>query len=126
MRVSNIFVRGIRLAFLFLLIGGSAFPDIQTAQARWKSVFSGSQFNTWYAQQHDYAGWSCCDRSDAHPVYDAYIKNGLWYVPIDGIDYVVNWYQVLEGPNPTGHGVVWYTGSGKHLTIFCFAPGPLY
>ena len=125
MRRSTIFVGRIGLALLFLLIGDMAFPAIQTAQARWKSVFSGSQFSTWYAQQHDYAGWSCCDRSDAHAVHDAYIKNGLWHVPIEGIDHEVNWYQVLDGPNPTGHGVIWYTGSGKHVNIFCFAPGPL-
>jgi len=114
------------LFFFFILIGGMVFPGIQMAQARWKSEFANSPFKNWYSQQHDYVGWSCCDQSDAHATYDAYIKNGQWHVPIDGIDHEIYWHQVLDGPNPTGHGVVWYTGMGEHITIFCFAPGALY
>lgn len=126
MRTYAVFADGIGLAFLFFLTGAISFPAIQTAQARWKSAFPHSRFSAWYAEQHDYAGWSCCGRGDAHAVYDAYIKDGLWHVSINGVDHVVNWPQVVDGPNPTGHAVIWYSGTGEHVTIYCFSPGALY
>ena len=99
---------------------------VPQAQARWKGEFGDAPYSVWYKQQHDREGWSCCDRSDAHAVYDAYIRQGKWYVPIQGTHHEVPSHLVLDGPNPTGHGVVWYDGEGDHVTIFCFAPGPLY
>ena len=53
-------------------------------------------------------------------------RKGKWYVPIDGTHYEIQPNQLLDGPNPTGHAVVWYDGAGDHVTIFCFAPGSLY
>jgi hypothetical protein len=109
-----------------LVIDGTPGAVVSPVQARWKVEFASSPHATWYMQQFDKDGWSCCDRSDAHPSYDAYTKNGKWFVPIDGTHYEIQGYQMLEGQNPTGHAVVWYDGAGDHVTIFCFAPGPLY
>jgi hypothetical protein len=114
------------MAVAALATGGNPAAVVPPAQARWKLDFANAPHRTWYAQQHDQAGWSCCDRGDAHPVYDAYIRRGKWYVPIDGIHYAIQPHQLLDGPNPTGHAVVWYDGAGDYVTIFCFAPGPLY
>jgi hypothetical protein len=114
------------LAISALAICGNQATVVRQAEARWKPEFAGSPFRAWYEQQHDREGWSCCDRSDAHPVFDAYIKKGKWYVPINGSHHEIQPYQILDGPNPTGHSVVWYDGVGDHVTIFCFAPGPLY
>jgi hypothetical protein len=111
------------LAAAALAVGGGV---LMPAQARWKTEYSNAPYRLWYAQQHDKEGWSCCDRSDAYPVFDAYVKWGTWYVPIEGVDYEVQPHQLLDGPNPTGHAVVCYDGAGDHVTIFCFAPGPLY
>jgi hypothetical protein len=99
---------------------------VQRARARWKPRYAGSQHRQWFAHQHTRDGWSCCDLSDAHPVYDAYIKDGKWHVPIGGRDYEIKPYQLLDGPNPTGHAVIWYDGHGDSVWIFCFAPGPMY
>jgi hypothetical protein len=96
------------------------------AEARWKPEYANAPRREWFARQHDKEGWTCCDHSDAHPAYDAYISRGKWYVPIDGTHYEIQPHQLLDGPNPTGHSVVWYDGGGDHVTIFCFAPGPLY
>ncbi len=112
------------LAVAALAVGPAGI--VQQAQARWKPEFANAPQAAWYAQQHDKEGWSCCNRGDAHPVYDAYIERGKWYVPIGGTYHEVQPHQVLDGPNPTGHAVVWYDGDGNHVTIFCFAPGPLY
>ncbi len=117
------------VAVLFVstfLIGGNPTTVMWPAQARWKPGFANAPHAAWYARQHDKAGWSCCEHSDAHPVYDAYISHGKWYVQIDGTQHEISPNQILEGPNPTGHAVVWYGGAGDHVTIFCFAPGPLY
>ena len=99
---------------------------VQQAQARWKPQYADSPYRGWYEHQRDRRGWSCCARSDAHPVYDAYIKRGKWHVPIHGRDYEINPRQLLDGPNPTGHAVVWYDSVGDYVFIFCFAPGPMY
>jgi hypothetical protein len=99
------------LAVVALAIGPAGI--VQQAQARWKSEFANAPRTTWYAQQHNKEGWSCCDRADAHPVYDAYIKREKWFVPIGGIYHEIQPHQVLDG-------------DGDNVTIFCFAPGPLY
>jgi hypothetical protein len=114
------------LAVSALAAVGNLGPVAPPAEARWKPAYADAPHREWFAQQHDEEGWSCCDRSDAHPAYDAYIMRGKWYVPIDGTPRQIQPHQILEGPNPTGHAVVWYDGAGDHVTIFCFAPGPLY
>jgi hypothetical protein len=121
--------RGVLFLLIVLAVAALAIGPagiVQQAQARWKSDFANAPYATWYAQQHDQEGWSCCDRADAHPVYDAYIKLEKWFVPIGGIYHEIQPNQLLDGPNPTGHAVVWYDGGGDNVTIFCFAPGPLY
>ena len=43
-------------------------------QARWKPEYADAPYREWFAQQRASDGWSCCDRSDAHAVFDAYIR----------------------------------------------------
>jgi hypothetical protein len=118
--------RGLYLiAALALAISISALIE-GPVQARWKSEYADAPYSEWFAQQYDSDGRSCCDHSDAHAVYDAYIKYRKWYVPIDGIHHEIQQHQLLDGPNPTGHAIVWYNGVGDHVTIYCFAPGPMY
>jgi hypothetical protein len=114
------------LAVTVLAVGGNLAGVLQQAQARWKPQYADAPYRQWFKQQRDNDGWSCCDRSDAHPAYDAYLKQGKWHVPIHGRDYEINSRQLLDGPNPTGHAVVWYDGAGDYVFIFCFAPGPMY
>jgi hypothetical protein len=109
-----------------LLAATAIAANVAGAEARWKPAYADAPYRAWFAQQHDKEGWACCDHSDAHPAYDAYIKQGKWYVPIDGTHHEIQPSQLLDGPNPTGHAVVWYDGAGDHVTIFCFAPGPMY
>jgi len=113
------------LCIAVLAIGGNL-GVVQQAEARWKPEYANSPHREWFAQQRTSEGWSCCDISDAHPAYDAYIKDGEWYVPIRGRDYKIQPRQLLDSPNPTGHAVVWYDAHGDSVWIFCFSPGPLY
>jgi hypothetical protein len=62
------------LAVAALAVGPAGI--VQQVQARWKPEFANAPQAAWYAQQHDKEGWSCCNRGDAHPVYDAYIERG--------------------------------------------------
>jgi hypothetical protein len=103
----------------------------QQAQGRWKPEYANSPNREWFAQQQNKHGYDCCDYADTHAVYDAYIKQGKWYVPIDGTVHEIQSYQVLDGSNPTGHAVIWYIkyellGLYPVVDIFCFAPGPMY
>ena len=119
-------MRALQILAALALAGAVQSGSMGAAQARWKAEYANSPYREWFAQQHDGAGWSCCDRSDAHAVYDAYISQGKWYVPIDGVHYEIQSHQLLDGPNPTGHAVIWYDGAGDHVSIFCFAPGPMF
>jgi hypothetical protein len=113
------------LTITVLAVGGYPTGVVQQAQARWKPQYADSPYREWFNQQRNGWGWLCCDRSDAHPVYDAYIKQGKWHVPIRGRDYEIEPHQLLNGPNPTGHAVIWYDDFGDYVWINCFAPGPL-
>ena len=116
---------GACLAVTVLAVGGNPAGIVQQAQARWKPEYADAPYREWFEQQNDSSGWPCCARSDAHSVYDAYIKQGKWYVPIDGRDYEIKPHQLLDGPNPTGHAVLWYDSVGDYVAIYCFAPGPM-
>ena len=113
------------LAGAVLAVGGYPTGVVQQAQARWKPQYADSPYAEWFQQQRNKQGLSCCDPSDAYPVYDAYIKQGKWHVPIHGKDYEIYPSQLLDGPNPTGHAVVWYDRAGDYVLIYCFAPGPM-
>jgi hypothetical protein len=113
------------LTITVLVVGGNPAGVVQQAQARWKPQYTDSPYREWYQQQHDRVGWSCCGLGDAHPVYDAYIKQGKWHVPVRGRDYEIELHQLLSGPNPTGHAVIWYEDYDDYVIINCFAPGPM-
>jgi hypothetical protein len=68
-------------AFTALAVGGNL-GLVQQAQARWKSKYVNIPYREWHQQQRDKIGLSCCELSDASPVYNAYIKQG--HVPIRG------------------------------------------
>jgi hypothetical protein len=101
---------------------------LQQVQARWKPEYADAPHREWFAQQRNKFGSACCDYADAHAVYDAYIKDGKWHVPIDGTIYEIQPHQLLNGPNPTGHAVIWYFRYYfiQKIDIYCFSPGPLY
>jgi hypothetical protein len=113
------------LTITVLVVGGNPAGVVQQAQARWKPQYTDSPYREWYQQQHDRVGWSCCGLGDAHPVYDAYIKQGKWHVPVRGRDYEIELHQLLSGPNPTGHAVIWYEDYDDYVIINCFAPGAM-
>ena len=71
-----------------LALASSMSPAIMPrTQARWKPEYADVPYREWLAQQYDSKGWSCCDCSDVHPAYGAYINEGKWYVLIDGVHY---------------------------------------
>jgi len=107
-----------------LSIGSILATIASSAQARWKPEHANSPYRQWFSEQTDGRDAVCCDESDAASVYDAYIKDGKWYVPINGKDFAIGPYQLLDDPNPTGHAVVRYDAIGDDVTIYCFAPGP--
>jgi hypothetical protein len=113
------------LTITVLAVGGYPTGVVQQARARWKPQYTDSRYAEWFQQQRKKQGLSCCDRGNAHPVYDTYIKQGKWHVPIRGRDYEIEPHQFLNGPNPTGHAVVWYDRAGIYVLIYCFAPKPM-
>jgi hypothetical protein len=82
----------------------------------------------WFETQHSVAGAWCCDVADGYILadkdwrqagdhYEVRIE-GQWYpIPADALR------DPHGGPNPTGQAIVWYTGAGSYLRIYCFAPG---
>jgi hypothetical protein len=67
-------------------------------------------------------GLPCCDISDGHRTdYD--IRNGAYWVPIDGEWTIVPERAVIRGArNPVGQAVVWYVRQHDRIAINCFVP----
>ena len=78
-----------------LVVGGNPAGVVQQAEARWKPQYADSPYREWFEQQRSKQGLSCCDPSDAYLVYDAYIKQGKWHVPIHGREVTI--LQVWKG-----------------------------
>lgn len=77
----------------------------------------------WHVTRHNANGQWCCDKSDGHAYYGNYAINKDGSVTIDGR--TLPNYMILNGPNPTGHSVWWYTESYAGHIDYCFSPGPL-
>jgi hypothetical protein len=77
----------------------------------------------WYEDQQNGEGLQCCAESDAYDFYDSYTvrEDGSVEFEADGVRQHIPAYQVLTGPNPTGHAVWWRNESGGS---YCFAVGP--
>lgn len=101
------------------------FGTLATAAARWKPdyVSADPKIQAWYHDQHNDKGEWCCDESDGHPFYGAYVLNkdgSVTLVTEKGLHSIPS-YKVLKGPNPTGHAVWWFDSNRD----YCFAPGTL-
>lgn len=118
----------IYLCFAVAVLAAGNGGVVQQAQARWKPEYADSPYAKWFAQQRNKAGQLCCDSADAHAIYNAYIRQGKWHVSIGGRDYEIQPYQLLKGPNPTGHALIWYLNDTvrSRIFIYCFSPGTLF
>jgi hypothetical protein len=67
-------------------------------------------------------GLPCCDISDGHRTdYD--MRNGAYWVPVDGKWMIVPERAVIRGArNPVGQAVVWYVRRQGSVVISCFVP----
>ncbi|WP_031337786.1 hypothetical protein [Rhodopseudomonas sp. B29] len=76
----------------------------------------------WFKRQISPAGVPCCDIADGHRTqYD--IRNGAYWVPIDGVWWEVPEKAIIRGAgNPVGEAVVWYVYHGGTIVISCFVP----
>lgn len=77
----------------------------------------------WFGAQHNKNGGFCCDQADGHFYGGGYKFNSDGSVTL-GDGRQVEAYKVLDGPNPTGHPVLWSNSKGTY--IYCFAPGALF
>lgn len=107
-----------------ICIGALASP----AQARWKEQYANAPdgIKQWYTAQHNKNGGWCCDEADGHAFYGSYsrVHDGSIEFDVDGVHHRLPSYMILDGPNPTGHAVWWYTDQpdGVHRD-YCFALG---
>lgn len=108
------------------LTGFGAAAQAHNAQfelAKWKPQYAQAPLNIqkWYGSQHNARGGYCCDKADGHAYYDNYQLNKDGSVTLANGTHIPQW-QVLSGPNPTGHAVWWHNSD---LVSYCFAPGSL-
>lgn len=120
-KISGIIVLLLAVALLMLtaLVAFARDPGGRYAQAN-------PELHKWFEEQTNGAGGSCCSDADGH-LYDGdYTINadGSVTLEIEGEKVTMEAYKVLNGPNPTGHAVVWYLKGGYGLATYCFAAGP--
>jgi hypothetical protein len=99
-----------------------------SAEARWKEQYANAPdaVRQWYTAQRNKNGTWCCDQADGHAFYGSYSLDRDGGIEFDagGVHHKLPSYMVLDGPNPTGHAVWWYTDQpdGVHHD-YCFALG---
>lgn len=98
-----------------------------SAEARWSESARSPELRSWFEQQHNARGQSCCYEADGHPFYGEYQINpdGSVTLQLHNGPRTLPAYMVLRGPNPTGHAVYWYRDYGTARLDYCFAPGTL-
>jgi len=114
-----------RSGFAILAVLAGASP----ALARWKAEYARAplQLRSWFENQHNARGQSCCLDADGHAFYGAYVINPNGSVTLDLArgTRTLPAYMVLPGPNPTGHAIYWYKDYGTARIDYCFSPGTL-
>jgi hypothetical protein len=113
-------------SYPFILAAASCLVLLGEASARerYPGQFANVRpdIRSWYESQHDSEGLQCCAESDAYDFYGDYTlrPDGSVTLEADGVRREIPAYQVLTGPNPTGHAVWWHNESGG---TYCFALG---
>jgi hypothetical protein len=79
----------------------------------------------WFENMRSPNGIACCSYADGHRTgYD--IRQGQYWVPIDGDWYPVPPEAVIKTENPVGEAIVWYLlkagPEGDSYRIICFVP----
>ena len=85
----------------------------------------------WFENMRSPKGISCCSYADGHRTgYD--IRQGQYWVPIDGEWYPVPPEAVIKTENPVGEAIVWYLQQAEpegsfppgveRYRIICFVP----
>lgn len=102
---------------------------IEPAHAHWDPRYASADpaVASWYSSQHNASGEFCCDKSDGHDFYDAYVidNDGSVEFDADGQHFHLAKDKVLTGPNPTGHAVWWFVANvDGSIRSYCFAIGP--
>ena len=80
----------------------------------------------WFEHMRSPTGVLCCSFADGHrTAYD--MRQGQYWVPIEGEWYPIPPEVVIMTANPVGEAVVWYvlsydTSSSRKYRILCFVP----
>jgi hypothetical protein len=81
----------------------------------------------WFENMRSPKGIACCSYADGHRTgYD--IRQGQYWVPIDGEWYPVPAEAVIKTENPVGEAIVWYLPvqgdfrRNEQYRIICFVP----
>jgi len=111
-----------------LSIAAAAFTNASIAKDReLKNVRP--EIRRWFEEMKSPTGSLCCSFADGHRTeYD--MKQGQYWVPIDGEWHPVPPEAVINTPNPVGDAIVWYLPMnpeglavhGQKWKIFGFVP----
>ena len=84
------------------------------------------EIREWFENMLSPKGIRCCSYADGHRTgYD--IRQGQYWVPIEGEWYPVPPEAVIKTENPVGEAIVWYLGPEGEMPreqyrIICFVP----
>ena len=90
-----------------------------------------SDVREWFEHLRSPNGMSCCSYADGHRTgYD--MRQGEYWVPIEGEWYPIPPEAVIKTANPVGEAIVWYQSqsrseyevstAGPKYRILCFVP----
>jgi len=121
-------MRGRNLITL-LSIAAATFTNATIAKDRPELKNVSPEIRRWFEEMKSPTGSLCCSFADGHRTeYD--IRQGQYWVPIDGEWQAVPPEVVINTPNPVGDAIVWYLQRnadevamhGQKWKIYCFVP----
>lgn len=112
------------MRILVLLILALGLTGVAAAMDREEFKSVKPEVREWFQNMHSPMGRLCCSEADGHRTeYD--MRQGQYWVPING-----NWYPVppdtvIKTPNFIGEAIVWYLQNVEgepEYRILCFIP----
>src|SRR5690349_10249946 len=103
-----------QLGVIVIFAGFVAFPSFARDDGR----YAQSQLKPWFDSLKSGKGYCCSDADGRETEYE--MRDGSYWVPIDGEMVRVPSDSVITSPNLAGRAMLWLDGSRQ---VRCFIPG---
>jgi hypothetical protein len=111
------------IVFFLYMVAFATIGHAEDLNGHWNKM--DPQMHAWFESLHSKQNGACCSQADGRTVAasDWGIKDGHYWVTLDGKKLPVPDEAVVTDPNRFGQAIVWPYYYGGELTVRCFLPG---